>query len=169
MRHGCGRAAAKSSAFAPTTKKRASSWVGRRASRSRKGSNGPSRGSKGIGSSIGPEPMRSRDMPAIAIGARTIGPGRPCFVIAEAGVNHNGSLERALAMVDAAAGTGADAVKFQSFDADRLVLRNESQHAMLAGLQLTRNDHVALAARCRERGSLFMSTPFDEQSADMLA
>lgn len=118
----------------------------------------------------------------ICVGPRRIGAGSPCFVIAEAGVNHDGSLGRALAMVDAAASAGADAVKFQTFDADRLVTRDapkaayqiettgadESQYEMLARLQLTREAHIALVQRCIERGILFMSTPFDEASAGML-
>jgi N,N'-diacetyllegionaminate synthase len=127
--------------------------------------------------------MSSSALDTFAVAGRTIGPGARCFVIAEAGVNHNGDPDRALAMIDVAADAGVDAVKFQTFDADRLALRQapkaayqieatgpaESQHAMLAALQLSRDDHVALAQRCRERGILFMSTPFDEPSADMLA
>ncbi len=120
--------------------------------------------------------------PGISIGARRVGPDQPCFVIAEAGVNHNGDLELARRLVDAAAEAGADAVKFQTFSADRLATaaapqadyqrRNtgieESQRAMLHRLELTAEAHRELMARCRERGILFLSSPFDEDSADFL-
>jgi len=122
-------------------------------------------------------------MTPLAIHDRLATPGAPVFIIAEAGVNHNGSLERALQLVDIAADAGADAVKFQTFDVDRLVTRDapkatyqiettgdgESQHAMLARLQLGPDDHRALVRRCEERGILFLSTPFDEIAADFLA
>lgn len=104
------------------------------------------------------------------------------FVIAEAGVNHNGSPELALALVDQAADIGADAVKFQSFSADRLVTRTagkadyqnrttsptESQHAMLRRLELDEATQRSLLARARQRGIQFLSSPFDEESADLL-
>ena len=120
--------------------------------------------------------------PEIAIGGRRVGPDQPCFVIAEAGVNHNGDLELARRLVDAAAEAGADAVKFQTFSADRLATaaapqadyqrRNtgieESQRAMLRRLELPAEAHRELMARCRERGILFLSSPFDEDSADFL-
>ena len=60
--------------------------------------------------------------PSIRIGARLVGEGQPVFVIAEAGVNHNGNLETALRLVDAAADAGADAVKFQTFKAEELAV-----------------------------------------------
>lgn len=103
-------------------------------------------------------------------------------VIAEAGVNHNGSLARALELVDAAAAAGADMVKFQTFKASKLVserapkaayqLRNTgtatSQLEMLRGLELSESDHTALIERCRERGIRFLSTPFDAGSLVLL-
>jgi len=103
-------------------------------------------------------------------------------VIAEAGVNHNGSLDLGLALVDAAADAGAQVVKFQTFVADRLVGRttpkalyqqaqteaSESQHAMLRRLELDRSAHVRLIRHCADRGIEFLSTPFDEQSVDLL-
>jgi len=105
------------------------------------------------------------------------------LIIAEAGVNHGGDLATALQLVDAAAATGADAVKFQTFKADRLVTRaaakadyqaretgsGESQHAMLQRLELTPDMHRALIARCAERGIQFLSTGFDVESLDLLA
>ena len=105
-----------------------------------------------------------------------------CFVIAEAGVNHNGSLERALQLVDVAADSGADAVKFQTFRAEELVTANaakaayqvantgqdDGQLAMLRALELKPADHASLVARCRERGIRFMSTAFDEASLAFL-
>lgn len=104
------------------------------------------------------------------------------FVIAEAGVNHNGSPDLALALVDQAAEIGADAVKFQTFSADRLVTRTagkadyqnrttsptESQHAMLRRLELDEVTQQSLLVRARERGIQFLSSPFDEESADLL-
>ncbi len=118
----------------------------------------------------------------IAIGDRPIGEGAPCFVIAEAGVNHNGDPKLAHALIDAAAAAGADAVKFQTFKADRLALasapkaayqkRNqpgeESQLAMLRRLELEDGVVGELVAHCREKGILFLSSPFDEESADFL-
>jgi len=105
------------------------------------------------------------------------------LVIAEAGVNHNGSIETGLALVDAAASAGADVVKFQSFRADKLVTvhapkaqyqvsntgEGGSQLAMLAKLELRDEDHSALIERARQRGIRFMSTGFDAESLAFLA
>ena len=68
--------------------------------------------------------MRGRD---IYIAARPVGPGQPCFIIAEAGVNHNGDLDLACRLIEVAAGTGADAVKFKTFRADRLAIKDTPQ------------------------------------------
>ena len=121
-------------------------------------------------------------MSEINIAGHPIGPGYPCFLIAEAGVNHNGSVETALELVDAAVRAGADAVKFQTFNADRLVSREApmaadqvrnmgrpgSQHDMLRGLELSEEAHRNVMAHCEERGIVFLSSPFDEESADFL-
>jgi N-acetylneuraminate synthase len=103
------------------------------------------------------------------------------FIIAEAGVNHNGSDEMALRLVEVAADSGADAVKFQTFSADRLVRRgapkaeyqkqatdNGDQYDMLKALEMSEQLHRAIVRRCNELGIEFMSTAFDEQSLDML-
>lgn len=105
------------------------------------------------------------------------------MLIAEAGVNHNGSLELALQLVDAAADAGADVVKFQTFKAEQLVTAGAckaeyqvantgeggGQLEMLRQLELKVEHHEALVTRCRERGIQFMSTAFDEASLDFLA
>ncbi len=104
------------------------------------------------------------------------------LIIAEAGVNHNGDISLARQLVDAAAEAGADCVKFQTFSADRLVTKNakkadyqnqttdtdESQHAMIRELEMTRDMHVALIEHCKSRGIEFFSTGFDLESIDLL-
>ena len=117
----------------------------------------------------------------LMVDGRRIGEGSPAFVIAEAGVNHNGDLELARGLVDAAAAAGADAVKFQTFRTDALVTRDApkagyqaettgagDQRAMLASLELSADAHADLRDRSRARGLVFFSTPFDEESADLL-
>ena len=117
------------------------------------------------------------------LGHKRIGTSHPCFVIAEAGVNHNGCLQTAFRLVEAAADAGADAVKFQTFDAKRLVTKGASkapyqskamgeggsQQEMLERLQLSHEDFLALKGYAEERRILFLSTPFDEASADFLS
>jgi len=105
------------------------------------------------------------------------------FVIAEAGVNHNGSRELALQLIDVAADARADAVKFQTFKADRLATAKAglagyqaahvkdagTQQDMLRRLELSQADHDVLLERCKARGIYFMSTGFDVESLDFLA
>ena len=104
------------------------------------------------------------------------------FVIAEAGVNHNGDPTLARALVDVAVAAGADAVKFQTFTVNRLLTRRaakaeyqqratggeQSQYEMLARLELSPSDHEMLFAHCAGVGIEFMSTPFDPESARYL-
>ncbi|HEV8322561.1 MAG TPA: N-acetylneuraminate synthase family protein [Myxococcota bacterium] len=114
----------------------------------------------------------------IRIGERLVGDGAPCFVVAEAGSNHNGSLEQARALVRVAARAGADAVKFQTFKAARLYTRSAGKSDYL-GLERSIYDVIAemempdgwiplLAQTCRDEGVVFFSAPFDEHSADLL-
>ncbi|MDB6059942.1 MAG: N-acylneuraminate-9-phosphate synthase [Verrucomicrobiaceae bacterium] len=107
---------------------------------------------------------------------------RRTLIIAEAGVNHNGSLALAKQLIDVAAEAGADFVKFQTFTADRLVTRTapkanyqnqrtdnaESQYEMLRSLELSPELHRELIAHCRTRGIGFLSTGFDIASIDLL-
>lgn len=109
-----------------------------------------------------------RNVQLLAIGGHRVGPGAPVLIIAEAGVNHDGRLEQALQLVDAAADAGADAVKFQTFDVDRLVARQVPQYETLRRLELSASDHRVLQSACHRRGLLFLSSSFDEQSADLL-
>lgn len=104
-----------------------------------------------------------------------------CYVIAEAGVNHNGSEKLAFSLVDAAVASGADAVKFQTFRAEKLVSPKArkaayqetqtgggDQFSMLKALELSVEAHQRLADYCTQQGIEFLSTPFDEESADFL-
>lgn len=105
----------------------------------------------------------------------------PVYIIAEAGVNHNGSLENARKLIDAAAEAGADAVKFQTFRAKKLVTSDAktagyqnkatgdtSQLEMLKKLELSESDHVQLIEHARQRNIQFLSTGFDDRSLEML-
>lgn len=104
------------------------------------------------------------------------------LIIAEAGVNHNGSMELARKLVDAAAEAGVDMVKFQTFKAEKLVTidaeqaeyqqkntgKSESQYAMLKRLELSERDHEELIAYCKQKGVRFFSTAFDMESLEYL-
>lgn len=104
------------------------------------------------------------------------------FIIAEAGVNHNGSLDLALKLIDAAAEAGVDAVKFQTFKTENLVSKNaekasyqkqntgsnESQFEMIKKLEIDEGTHIKLINHCKKRKIEFLSTPFDLESIDML-
>ncbi len=104
------------------------------------------------------------------------------FIIAEAGVNHNGSLELAKKLIDVAVEAGADAVKFQTFKADKLVSKSaqkadyqkqttsadESQYDMIKKLELDENAHRVLIRYCKAKEIMFLSTPFDHDSIDLL-
>ena len=105
------------------------------------------------------------------------------FIIAEAGVNHNGSVDLAKQLIDVASISGADAVKFQTFKAKNLVVENtkkadyqkqttdasESQFDMIKKLELDAETHKGLITYCQEKNIMFLSTPFDHESIDLLS
>jgi N-acetylneuraminate synthase/N,N'-diacetyllegionaminate synthase len=121
-------------------------------------------------------------MKTIEIHGHKIGFGHPVFIIAEAGVNHNGKFDSAKKLVDVALKAGADAIKFQSFKAERLATpdspkaeyqkrndgRKESHFKMFRRLELSEEDHLKIMRYCQKKDILFLSSPFDEESADML-
>jgi N,N'-diacetyllegionaminate synthase len=104
------------------------------------------------------------------------------FIIAEAGVNHNGNLDTAIKMVDAAVAAGADAVKFQTFRAEKVIAANApkadyqkqttgsagSQLEMVRKLELNEAAHKKLFRYCKDEGVIFLSSPFDLESVDLL-
>ena len=118
----------------------------------------------------------------INIGKKEISGLSQTFVIAEAGVNHNGDINLAKEMIDAASGAGADAVKFQTFQTDQLILRDvekapyqkkttdrgESQYEMLKRLELSKEQTAELMDACRKKDIIFLSTPFEKNSLDEL-
>ena len=105
------------------------------------------------------------------------------FIIAEAGVNHNGSVDLAKKLIDVASISGADAVKFQTFKAENLIVKNtqkadyqkqttdasESQFDMIKKLELDVETHKELIAYCQEKDIMFLSTPFDHESINLLS
>lgn len=120
----------------------------------------------------------------LTIGTRKVGDGYPVFIIAEAGVNHDGDIEVAKRLVDVAVEAGADAVKFQSFVAERLNTRTAPKaqyHLETTGSdaerswfdrlkkeEFTPQMHEVIQSYCHQKGIIFLSTPYDEQSADLL-
>ncbi len=123
-----------------------------------------------------------KNSPIPTIGPHRIGRGKRCFLIAEAGVNHNGSPHRAMRLVKEAARAGADAIKFQTFKTTRLTTKSArtafyqrdgtggemSQAKMLKKLELPLTSYRSILSECQRQGILFLSTPFDESSADFL-
>jgi len=104
------------------------------------------------------------------------------YIIAEAGVNHNGNINIALELIDKAHDAGADCVKFQTFKAEQIVTKespkakyqlevtdkSESQYTMLKKLELGLDDYKQLLQRCQEIGIDFLSTPYNKEDADFL-
>lgn len=117
----------------------------------------------------------------IRIEDKLIGEEEPCFIIAEAGVNHNGSVELAKKLIDAAKDAGADAVKFQTFKTENVVVKDAqkaeyqkettgegSQYEMIKKLELTEEGFRELADYAEKKDIMFLSSPFDKESVDLL-
>lgn len=116
------------------------------------------------------------------IGNKKIGRNHPCFIIAEAGVNHNGDIKTALKLIDIAVNAKSDAVKFQTFNTEKLLLpdldkaeyqkigdgKKGNYSDMIKRLELSESEHKVLYDYCNEKGILFLSTPFDNDSTDLL-
>ena len=113
---------------------------------------------------------------------KNIRPGHPCYIIAEAGVNHNGDMEIAHKLIDKATACGADAVKFQAFITEEIVTAaapkagyqyetvggEDTQFNMLKELELSAEQQESLASHCQQRDITYVCTPYDLQSAAML-
>ena len=123
-------------------------------------------------------------MKAIEIAGRKVGPGNPCFIIAEAGSNHDGKIEQAYKLIDVAAEAGVDAVKFQLFSAEKIAARTKQDIAKLRDEFGKFGDNLfefykklempvawlgELNDYCSKKGIAFLTTPFDEGAADELA
>lgn len=117
----------------------------------------------------------------IKIGDRLVGEGEPVFIVAEAGSNHDRKLRQAKRLIDAAAEAGADAVKFQTFSADKIVgkaspkaeymekvSKEESTYEIFKRIELPREWHRELAEYAWKKGLIFLSSPFDEEAVDLL-
>lgn len=118
----------------------------------------------------------------VRVADRWIGEGQPTFIIAEAGVNHNGDISIAKKLVDAAVEAGADAIKFQTFNVDKLITEGaakpsyqirttgggSSQYEMLKQLELSEDDFKQLKEYSDKIGITFLATPYDSTSADFL-
>ena len=118
----------------------------------------------------------------VKIHNKLIGPGHPCFVVAEAGVNHNGDVRIAHQLIDTAVRAGADAIKFQSFVTEDLITREAqkadyqlkatgldgTQYEMLKALELNAQDHYELKRHCEQKDIVYLCTPYESKSVDML-
>ena len=117
-------------------------------------------------------------MGQIKIGSRTIGDGYPCFIVAEAGSNHNGSLDQARGLIDIAAEAGVDAVKFQVFRAAGIYPKNAGTvdyldipkpiYQVIKEMEMPYEWIPVLSSYCREKNLVFFAAAFDEESADRL-
>lgn len=116
------------------------------------------------------------------IGNKTIGPNSPCFIIAEAGINHNGNIEIAKKLIDTAVKAEVDAVKFQTFKTENVILTDiekapyqkettdcdENQTEMIKKLEIDKNFHEVLIDYCKKKNIIFLSTPYDKDSLQLL-
>ncbi len=123
---------------------------------------------------------RERVKNVVRLGSRLVGEKQPVFIVAEAGVNHNGSVRLAKKLIDMAKNAGADAVKFQMFSAEKLVTKTaakaayqkkvsgKTQYEMLKKLELSKSEFRALKKHADKVGITFLVSPFDEEAVDFL-
>lgn len=102
------------------------------------------------------------------MGDRLIGPGEPCFIVAEAGINHNGNIEIAKELIEKAAQCGCDAIKFQTYITEQRVPRNNPIFDVLKKGEFGFNQYQELFKLASKSGILFFSTTFDEESTTLL-
>jgi len=121
-------------------------------------------------------------MRKVKVLGKVVGEGESCFIVAEAGINHNGDVILAKRLIDAAKKAGADAVKFQTFKAKNILTEDavkanyqkesrkdqESQYEMVRRLELNREDFKELADYAKKKDIIFLSSPFDIESVDLL-
>ena len=121
-------------------------------------------------------------MRKVKVSGKVVGEGESCFIVAEAGINHNGDVILAKRLIDAAKKAGADAVKFQTFKAKNILTKDavkanyqkesrkdqESQYEMVRRLELNREDFKELADYAKKKDIIFLSSPFDIESVDLL-
>lgn len=121
--------------------------------------------------------MNPEKMCVVRLGDRMVGEGSPCFIIAEAGSNHNGSLAQAKKLIDSAAKAGADAVKFQIYTAEGLYskytppfkyLKGKSTYDLIKEIETPRKWIGELAAYCKKKEIFFIASPFDSEAVDLL-
>jgi len=121
-------------------------------------------------------------MKKVKIGKKMLGEREPCFIVAEAGVNHNGNVDLAKKLIDAAKDARADAVKFQAFKTEKVVTKyaekanyqkettglSESQYEMIKRLELKEEEFVELYDYSKKKNIIFLSSAFDKESVDLL-
>lgn len=115
-------------------------------------------------------------MKKIKLNDRMLGEAEPCFIIAEAGINHNGDIQLAKKLIDEAKNAGADAIKFQTHIPDKEMLKEgftadyvgESLFDLLKSVELSKEDHIELKNHASDVGILFLSTPFSVEAVDLL-
>jgi N-acetylneuraminate synthase len=118
-------------------------------------------------------------MQPVILAQRQVGPGQPCFLVAEVGINHNGDVELAKKLIDAAAAAGCDAVKFQKrtidvvYSSEELARPRESQFGttngdLKRGLEFTQSQYAAIDAHCRQIGMTWFASCWDEASVDFI-
>lgn len=107
-------------------------------------------------------------MTDVRLGNKIIGDNSPCFIIAEAGSNHNGDINQAKKLVDIAVEAGVDAVKFQTFTGDKLFSKHHPANKIVKKFEFKLDWHKDIKEYCNNKGIMFMTTPFQKDAVDLL-